>query len=827
MTALIRWPGRRQLRRWRRALALLVVAPLAGAALVAPQYPAGAQQLSGGVDAPTDSAVTVSGRADGVYGDNFSALRVTVSQTRNLTSQGISISWTGGKPTVMRDATQMVANYLQIMQCWGPDPAAVDFRETCVQGFGRPGGAVNRIPKLLVPDPLETVLSPDAKIIPFLAVTGERSSDGSECDASCNVGALVSDYFRADNTNEIYQGFTAADGTGRVVFEVQNAIAQPYLGCGAPQSGPGGRETPRPCSLVVVPRGDHDLDGSPLCGTCSLVDSPLQASTFRDRIVIPLQFESLGGGCELGAEERLTVGSDLVADAVRSWQPALCADGGATFGYSAASDEDAIRQVLSPVPGAPGMGFTAEPAVPLPGGPEVRHAPVVISGAVIAFNIDAEVDVNAPPEVLKLRATALRELKLTPRLVAKLLTQSYSSDVPGGFVNEHVRKNPRDLFQDRELRSLNPVFAQFSQVAALRSGLMVAQGNSAAYREVWKWILADATARKWLAGEPDEYGMVVNHFYRDVLNTGVPLDTFPKADATEVVGAGAPEDKPFGTGHLRPYLGSMEEAALQTRRADPKSKTVWDATRTPPDYVAGGAARPVGFRGAMSITDAASAARYGLYAASLINQNQEFVAPTRDGMLAAVDAMVPSEADDDVLMIDPAKKAPGAYPLTMVNYAAVNISNQDQAARDDYAQFLRYAAGAGQTEGVRRGELPRGYLPLTNKLRQQTMLAANAIERGPTPSPTPSVEPTEPETTTPTSASTTPAGTPNSGLPPVTPGPTRTPAPVPPATAVSQTTPGGPLGLVGRYALVAALALGLLGGAAGPVLLRLSGRRRV
>ena len=44
--------------------------------------------------AGTDSAVTVSGKGQ------FANLKITVSQTKDLINQEITISWTGGKPTV-------------------------------------------------------------------------------------------------------------------------------------------------------------------------------------------------------------------------------------------------------------------------------------------------------------------------------------------------------------------------------------------------------------------------------------------------------------------------------------------------------------------------------------------------------------------------------------------------------------------------------------------------------------------------------------------------------------------------------------------------------
>jgi hypothetical protein len=70
-------------------------------------------------------------------------LAVTVSQTKNLLSQAVVVSWTGAKPS------SDVANFLQIAQCWGEDPKFPGHpdRTTCQYGaFGnlaakREGGA--------------------------------------------------------------------------------------------------------------------------------------------------------------------------------------------------------------------------------------------------------------------------------------------------------------------------------------------------------------------------------------------------------------------------------------------------------------------------------------------------------------------------------------------------------------------------------------------------------------------------------------------------------------------------------------------------------------
>ena len=55
----------------------------------------------------------------------------------------------------------------------------------------------------------------------------------------------------------------------------------------------------------------------------------------------------------------------------------------------------------------------------------------------------------------------------------------------------------------------------------------------------------------------------------------------------------------------------------------------------------------------------------------------------------------------------------GAYPGTMVVYAAVPTSGLPAQDATDYAALLRFAATTGQRPGSDVGQLPSGYLPLT------------------------------------------------------------------------------------------------------------------
>ncbi len=81
----------------------------------------------------------------------------------------------------------------------------------------------------------------------------------------------------------------------------------------------------------------------------------------------------------------------------------------------------------------------------------------------------------------------------------------------------------------------------------------------------------------------------------------------------------------------------------------------------------------------------------------------------------------------------------------MVIYAMVPTSGVKPAKAAAIASFLDFVAGPGQTPGVRPGELAPGYLPLSAKMRAETLKAATLVrnQRGNNlnPSPSPSTSP--------------------------------------------------------------------------------------
>jgi len=827
---------------WLTATGTLVVALGAGM-LAAAGAPAGAADRtqtgsSHVVQAWADASVVGTREPSDDDYATFRDLEVTVSQTRDLTHQGVVVSWSGGRPT---SAGRFATNFLQVMQCWG-DEASGPTPEQCQWGAPNPalssllGDRVGlRTLKAgederqaydaahQVPPP---ITNPNLKAyaMPFTPVGGTPVTD-------------VADYFTPTSTNEITGARTGDDGTGAATFEVQTALEAPHLGCGEAR----GSGAARACWLVVVPRGELLADGTFAQDTPSgaIAGSPLSASNWANRMVFPLQFSAIGSSCPMGSAEQRLVGNELFSAAMTSWQPALCRTG-TTFGFSQVGDDEARAQLVSTVPGASGFAVVNEPvpSEPTAGAEDpvedtgLRYAPLAQGAIVIAFQIDRALRADSPD--IGRAGTPVEDLVLNARLVAKLLTQSYRADVPGGGTTAPLTTNPRSIVNDPELVALNPELAQLVATAA-PEGLLVSIGSSDAYAQLWRWIVADPFARAFLQGEPDEYGMRINPVYAALdLADDTSLDSFPKSDLSTYRQDETVPAPGYGTLDLRPYTQDMADAAVRVQRANAGAKVVWEPNKVPPSFVSSGAQLP-GQRFELAVTDLTSAHRYGLRTARLVNAAGQAVGADDTSMRAAVDAMVPTPVEG-VVRTDPGTRVLGAYPLTLVEYAGVAVCRADDEQRGDYASLLRYAVTTGQQRGDAKGLLPRGYLPLSERDVQRTLDLAETLEDDaqlaqlcpaePSPAPTPTPTPTP--TATPTTAPAPDPAAPAAPPAPVRPAPTSTPGSTPapaadPDTGIAEPdaplTGAAPLGAA-RLAVTGSMGLGAACALTGPVLMR-------
>ncbi|MFV5992547.1 hypothetical protein ACNPQM_08840 [Streptomyces sp. NPDC056231] len=690
---------------------------------------------------PKSSAVTVPGRGE------FQDMEFTVSQTEDLTSQAVTVSWRGGSPTTFA-GTQFNTDFVQIMQCWGDDDGTVPGnpgppRTQCQYGAS-PTTDRSSWPGNNSDDTRDVIYSADPSNygqddrygaggvfgqgeVPFKSVDGTLITSGLQNNALYN----------RNTTNEVDFARTSADGTGKEFFEVQTAFEAPHLGCGTPVTK-NGRTAPRSCWLVIVPQGHLDLDGKPYADRTQVnAGSPVSSTNWKNRVAIKLGFNKVGASCPLGSDERATSGSELAADAMTSWQAALCPSG-TVYGYTELGEPEARARLARE--GKSGLAFTTRA---LDTANDVTYAPVALSGVVIGFTIERRARAGAPDSVRKLSGTKVESIDLTPRLVAKLLTESYRNSPWAAVVTtfsdgtssltaakhyEWAKKNPAGLVTDPEFLAYNPEFAELSvsETPATDTDLITALGHSDSARAVWKWVTADKDARRFLAGIPDDWGMTVNPYYSTNadLNTDGAFDParddFPKSDrwCTIPPGTGATQQQCMTDFH--PYVADMHAGALHTRRADTLWKSSWDALASPPAFKSPGP-QTVGSRFVLTITDAASAARYGLQTARLLNAAGKFTAPAGKTLVAAA----ASASGDLVQEIDPATaKAKNAYPLAQLVHAAVRPAALEADARKDYATLLTFAAGSGQTSGTGPGELPPGYAPLPSALRAEAVKAA-------------------------------------------------------------------------------------------------------
>ncbi|HEY3546081.1 MAG TPA: hypothetical protein VGK17_08305 [Propionicimonas sp.] len=762
----------------RRALALAVVA-------VATLAPLGALAA---LDAPlahaeaTSSAKTVRASTYDPDAANspFPDLKVTVSQTEGLIQQGIKLSWTGGKKSTVPNQQTGGENFLQVAQCWGDEAGSNGTRPdrtTCQYGgFNLPGATrySNRGSDTEV-SPEDSAYNavgagwwePSMTAIPFTSATGVTIASVVGGKRVPNAPDLDSnEFFTKYTTNEVTWAGSGADGSGSVSFELQTVQQAPGLGCGTPVTS-GTTVTGKPCWLVLIPRGTTDASG------VGNTQSGLLWETWKHHVAFKLNFKPTGVHCAIGAAERQLSGSELISGAVGQWQPRLCnSANGAVYSLLTGPESDAALAANGTAT-AP-MAMTSRALSVTDVTDNLRYAPVALSGLSIAFAIDRQARISGgavPDDVQARERQALTSLRLTPRLVAKLLTASYTDALPQAAEASYLTGG-RNITRDPDFLAVNDHEWSYMSITSVGvSDLLTPLGRSDAAVAIWTYIMADADARNFMSGKADPWGMKINPNYstnKSVNPTGtglaLPRDDFPKADPIEYPGTDS-------NNHLdavnlvtwRPYTSSLDMSGYLVLRGDAQKLGIWDVNSTPPKFTKGDRA-VVGLQAVMGLTDTASAARYQVVQASLRNPAGKFVAPTNPALAAAVPAMTKNPDQHQVVGFDPtssaAKAATAAYPLAMPVYAAVNPAMAGAAVRADYATFIVSAVTSGQTPGTGDGQLPAGYAPLPAAWKQQALAAAKDIKAGEVTSTTPETTPTSTSTNTSTSGSTVGTTTP-------------------------------------------------------------------
>lgn len=725
---------------------------------------------------PDHAALTSDGNGNDAgsgHWDDFKNLKVTVSQTEDLIDQTVVVTASGIAGSVVTP-TQGVRNFLQVFQCWGPNPNAADFAETCQFGGYSPrevgGESITTLGNFFQSGTL-TSRGEEGRERKFRTVNGEvnkftevKTDTGFVVGTNRGLGA----FFSAGSSNELPYVPVGSAGTARASFVAQSAAAQPYLGCGDPKAA-GER-----CWLVVVPRGTHSgtRQGGPKCGFKSNNEygeaRPVQegssieeaCSHWDDRVVVPLDFRNPYQSCPAGSAERRVAGSELIADAMSSWQTRLCAGGGATYSLNTNSGNLTRAQLLTGTvdfaavtrPLTPETIGTIDPA--LLEDTDLGYAPLANSALTIGFVAEGA------------SGTIHRRLRLTPRLLAKMMTQSYQRDVPAagnyGDVDSAsfaVLGMNTTVTEDEEWVALgNPrdIGANVAYSAWVVSG---PRGDDA-IRLLWEYVQADADAVAFLRGSPDPWGNVINPYYLQPDNPASagggypvdistePLDIFPKADQslapTKSFADAQRNGMQVDSTAYSPYSETLEANANRVLRVYRKGP-YWEPQAGPPERLGAWAASPPeqpgtgGGRLLLGPTLAPSAEKFEIATASLplplkhpttaatVVAAREFVSFNTESMAKAIES-----ADTDergLTSIDLTSLPSGAYPLTTTVHAAVDVGSArlDAPARVDYAALLRYAAGEGNQVTGDRGGLPEGYLPLTGQQSKAALALAKRL----------------------------------------------------------------------------------------------------
>lgn len=457
-------------------------------------------------------------------------LQVTVSQTRGLLNQAVTVTATGGTGGNLAGN----GDYLQIFQCWGtatetsPDPAdcqvGAQSPDITLPNFEAFGG------RRLGPDQLltggdwaqyQTSAYGNDNVAPFTAV------DGSTVSGDPQKNPL----FNSATSNEWEDaGF---DAQGRVVrqFEMQTGAESTGLGCGYRSDAP----STSTCWLVIVPRL-RSLGQTNMMG-------PLAPQVWGQRLQIQLGFRDVFTSCSGGQARLLNTGSEALSAAAASWTPGACAATGITLGYTETGDEVARNQYAA---GASDSILTTRP-LPATTASDTAYVPLSLTAPVLSYTLDYVPVCDGPGLDIKAIAdesgdqgesdakscgydslaalqadyaktgTQVTDLRLDARLVVKLLTQFYGQGLGlnfSGILDAVAPKHPADLIHDPEFQALNPELKHmFGRPGYPLGRALVELPRSDEAAALWAWALQDEGAASFLAGCPDPYDRTINPFY--------------------------------------------------------------------------------------------------------------------------------------------------------------------------------------------------------------------------------------------------------------------------------------------------------------------------
>jgi hypothetical protein len=443
---------------------------------------------------------------------------VTVSQTRDLSDEGVQINWSDFTPSLdnflysPNPSTINPLYQVSIFECEGTNPNAKAFGLTSTRCYMSPvGSSLNQTtgpPNGLLENTLDASSPPKTKRYACSSYAFDNQFPSTSVGCNFMAGPGIAPI----PIKPKWDGGSPATWIGQADFHVEAPTPRSeggFFNCGLRT----------PCSLVIVPNwggtpgacdehslgdgndptvaeykqynrdllghpsqnpnsittGDFSTGGSaggsdPTYAQSTSIATPASlegASTAcwaADRIVIPLSFAPTPSDCASKTPAFYAQGSPMMQTQMLDWQAGWC-NGAApvTLAFTSNSESTAREDFLA---GNQFGGAETDMAlVTLPitaaerqaSSRKFTYAPLANSGVDIAFVID---DQNTGSQI--------NRMVLDPRLVAKLTTQSYTLEYTNGctgknskpsLINEGcdpaVYGNPYSLFDDPEFLSLN------------------------------------------------------------------------------------------------------------------------------------------------------------------------------------------------------------------------------------------------------------------------------------------------------------------------------------------------------------------------------------
>lgn len=448
---------------------------------------------------------------------------------------------------------------------------------------------------------------------------------------------------------------------------------------------------------------------------------------------------------------------------MQQWLPAWCTakSGAVDFDFDSGVNEYVARTDFlngnSALTASTDVALVTDPAssqLTAGSGRKFTYAPIADTGIAIAYYVD-NVTTGQP----------ITNLKLDARLVAKLLTNSYSyafgtcaqgETAQSMTCDPAVAGNPDNIFQDPEFYALNPEytpadFAAANSVADDDAEPLVIAGNSDMTYELTRWIESDHDAAAFLAGESDKWGMRVNSYFKTGQTYPVPayvkLDPGFSQTEQQAQAAGGPMYVATMQNVWNPITG--QDNVDQDLLGDQSTGLAFNDTCVsgsceggtvtgPPVYVQQkNQAELLGERTLFAVVDTGDSGSYQFPTAELVNSAGNAVGPTTDSMADALDSMK-TNPDKITQYQDFSDTSPNAYPLTEVQYAMVPTCGESTAKARAVSNFLTDVTNS-QLYGTSTGELPAfgGYFSLTSAQKAQTLAAAQAVSSQSCTSPPP------------------------------------------------------------------------------------------